>query len=254
MRLTILGSGTSAPDGARNSASYFLEHGGVRMLMDCGAGAVHALARFAAPWESMTHIALSHYHVDHAGELAPLFQGLKYGMSRPRSEPLLLMGPVGLNRVMQGLEHAFGSELFRVKFPFETRIIAPGDVVALDDDTLFKVAKTPHTEESVAFRIEAGGRALCYTGDTAYSESLSGFFADADVLISECSFEESREGGLHLSIAEAGRLAARARAKKLVVTHFYFHVDEAKLITELRSQFSGEIVVGKDGDVIEIDD
>ena len=222
------------------------------MLIDCGAGAVHALSRYGVPWESMTHIALSHYHVDHAGEIAALFQGLKYGMLGPRSEPLVLMGPVGLNRVMEGLELAFGSELFAMKFPLEVKILEPGEAIAIDDDFLLKTAKTPHNEESIALRIEACRRVLCYTGDTSYSEPLAHFFSDADVLISECSFEESREGGIHLSVAEAARMASRARARKLVVTHFYFQVDEARLIARLQKHFSGEIVTGRDGAVIVI--
>ena len=55
MKLTILGSGTVVPDGARNSAGYFIEAGDVRLMMDCGAGTVHALARYGCDWERLTH-------------------------------------------------------------------------------------------------------------------------------------------------------------------------------------------------------
>ena len=50
MRVTILGSGTVVPDGARNSSGYFVESGDARIMMDCGAGTVHALARYDLPW------------------------------------------------------------------------------------------------------------------------------------------------------------------------------------------------------------
>jgi ribonuclease BN (tRNA processing enzyme) len=50
MKLTILGSGTVVPDGKRNSSGYFVEAGKLRVMMDCGAGTVHALARYGLDW------------------------------------------------------------------------------------------------------------------------------------------------------------------------------------------------------------
>jgi ribonuclease BN (tRNA processing enzyme) len=84
MKLTILGSAQIVPDGSRNSAGYFLELPGARVMMDCGAGTVHALARIRTPWEQMTHLFLSHFHVDHIGELASLFFAFRYGMKCER--------------------------------------------------------------------------------------------------------------------------------------------------------------------------
>ena len=253
MRITVLGSGTSKPDGRRNSSGYFVEAGGVRILMDCGAGSLHALARYEVPWEDLTHVLISHYHVDHVGELASLFQALKHGASKPRSAPLALIGPTGLNRVIEGLKQAFGEKLFILEFPLDVSIAAPGEALTLDNNTLLRVAKTPHTDESVAYRIESGGRVLCYTGDTSWSDDLLEFFQKADLLISECSFEKSQERGKHLSIVEAARMAARAGVKRLVVTHFYFEVDEASLAVELRKEFSGDIAVAEDGLVLQLD-
>ena len=71
MKLTILGSGTVVPNGERNSAGYFIEAGRVRLMMDCGAGTVHGLARYGCNWEQLTHLYISHFHVDHVGELHP---------------------------------------------------------------------------------------------------------------------------------------------------------------------------------------
>ena len=92
MKLTILGSGTVVPNGLRNSAGYFVELPDARVMMDCGAGTVHALARYNCPWERMTHLFVSHFHVDHIGELASLFFAFRYGMKQERSEPLTIIG------------------------------------------------------------------------------------------------------------------------------------------------------------------
>lgn len=252
MKLTILGSGTLVPNRARNSSGYFVETADARVMLDCGAGTVHALARYGLPWERMTHLFVSHFHVDHIGELPSLLFAFRYGLTTARSEPLIVLGPFGLDRVIEGLKQAFGSKLFDPKFPIELRMLAPGQRVELGAMSLLSVAKTPHTDESLAVRIDSGGRAVCYTGDTGYSEEVAGFFKKASLMVSECSFRERRPGSTHVSIHEVGRMAGIAEAARLVVTHFYFDVNDEELKRELQTTFSGEVIIGKDGMGIEV--
>ena len=247
MKLTVLGSGTVVPDGARNSSGYFIESGGLRLMLDCGAGTLHALDRHGLPWREMSHLFVSHFHVDHIGELASLFFAFKHAIRDARSAPFTLIGPHALDRVTGGLKQAFGDDLFTPKFPVEVLRAAPGDRFEVGPDIYISVAKTPHTEESLAVRVESEGRSICYTGDTSYDDRLAEFFSGADLLISECSFRERKEGVAHLSIQDAARLAARAKVSRLVVTHFYFDVDEAEVEAELRKEFSGEVIVARDG-------
>ena len=247
MKLTIIGSGTVVPDGRRNSASYFLETDDARIMLDCGAGSLHGLDRFGLPWQKMTHLFVSHFHVDHVGELASLFFAFKHALRDKRTEAFTLAGPRGLDRVMNGLEEAFGSDLFEPKFPVNVRLLDPGARIQVGRDTWLAVAKTPHTDESLAVRIESNGRAVCYTGDTEYGEELVEFFGKADLLISECSFRERKEGVRHLSIKDVATLASRAEVARLVVTHFYFEVDERELKSELQMNYTGEVIIGRDG-------
>ncbi|MBI3654549.1 MAG: MBL fold metallo-hydrolase [Acidobacteria bacterium] len=252
MKLTILGSGTVVPNGERNSAGYFVEAEGVRLMLDCGAGTVPALARYNVEWESMTHIFLSHFHVDHIGELASLFFAFRHGMQKARTAPLTLIAPRGVERILYHLKEAFGEKLFTPKFSFDLIEVEPGDRLRLTHDCLLSVAKTPHTAESLALRLDHQDCTFAYTGDTAFHIDLARFFQRADLLVSECSFQEAKEGATHLSIAEVARLASQAQVKKLVVTHFYFAVEEAALQSELQRQYHGEIFIGRDGMTIEI--
>jgi ribonuclease BN (tRNA processing enzyme) len=252
MKLTIIGSGTAVPDGKRNSAGFFVETRTSRVMIDCGAGTVHSLARFNLAWEEMTHLFISHFHIDHCGELASLMFAFKWGMRSARSEPLMIIGPAGLDLVIDGLKRAYGENLFSPRFPVEVRLIAAGESLQLGEETRLKVAKTPHTEESLAARIESLDLSVCYTGDTEYSEELPAFFHGADVLISECSYRERREGVRHLSIKDAAMLAARSQARRLIATHFYFDFDEAELKRELERDYSGEVMIGKDGMTVEL--
>jgi ribonuclease BN (tRNA processing enzyme) len=252
MKLTILGSGTAVPNGERNSAGYFVETPDARVMMDCGAGTLHALARYGLPWERMTHLFVSHFHVDHVGELASLFFAFRHGMPKPRTQPLTVLGPQGLDKVMSGLQQTFESNLFDSKFPVELRMLEPGDRFELGIGSLLSVAKTPHTGESLAVRIDSDGRSVCYTGDTGYSEEVAGFFNKTSVMVSECSYRKPHPGVAHVSISEVARMAVIAEAARLIVTHFYFDVNETELKRELQRDFSGEVIIGRDGLAIEV--
>lgn len=252
MKLTILGSGTLVPNASRNSAGYFVELPNARVMMDCGAGTLHALARYRCPWEHMTHLFVSHFHADHIGELGSLLLAFRYGLTATRSEPLIVLGPPGLDNVIEGLRMALGSKLLDAKFPVTIRTLGPGQQVSLGSESTLSVEKTLHTPESLAVRIESSGHSLCYTGDTAYSEDLASFFYRADVLISECSFREPREDVRHLSIEQASRLASIANVGTLIVTHFYFEVNDEQLESQLKRNFRGEVIIARDGLCVEI--
>jgi ribonuclease BN (tRNA processing enzyme) len=252
MKLTILGSGTVVPDGARNSAGYFVEAPSVRMMMDCGAGTVHALARYGLPWESMTHVFISHFHADHVGELASLLFAFKWGMKSRRKESLTLLGPVGLRSLLSGLDQVFGLRLGELGFLLECRELSPPERLELARGSTLSVTRTPHTRNSLAVRIDDGSRSICYTGDTAYSEEVALFFSGTDLMVSECSFKEPNPETPHLSIQEVSAMARRAGAARLAVTHFYFDVDEPDLEARIKQAYSGQVLIGRDGMVIEI--
>jgi ribonuclease BN (tRNA processing enzyme) len=252
MKLTILGSGTVVPNGERNSSGYFVEAGKARVMMDCGAGTVHALARYGVDWEAMTHLFISHFHADHIGELASLFFAFRHGMKTIRTEPLTLIAPHGIERVIHHLKEAFGERIFTPKFPFNILPIESGKHLPLNDDCILSVEKTPHTEESLAVRIQQKERSISYTGDTEYSAALAQFFQGTSLLISECSFRQRKEGVRHMSIDDVAQLAKQAQAESLLVTHFYFDVDEEKLKKELQGTYTGNIFVGKDGMSIKV--
>jgi ribonuclease BN (tRNA processing enzyme) len=250
MRLTILGCGTCVPSGIRNSAGFWVEAGSARLRLDCGAGTVHAMARACLPWETLTHQAISHFHIDHVGELAAMLFAFRYGRSRPRSLPLQLVGPAGLRALVEKLEAAYDQKLLEQQFPVEVRELEPGASLDLGG-AILRVAKTPHSDESLAYRIEAGGRSLGYTGDTLPSEALARFFAGVDTLIAECSFLDDKRGTKHLAADETARLAAASAARRLIAVHSYFDPD-AGLADRLAKNFGGEIVIGRDGMALDV--
>jgi ribonuclease BN (tRNA processing enzyme) len=99
----------------------------------------------------------------------------------------------------------------------------------------------------MAVRIEsAAGRSAVYSGDSEYCANLVEISHNADLLILECSFPEDMPCVGHLSPTLAGRVARESQCKKLLLTHFYPPCDSSDLLTPLRNEFSGEVLLAED--------
>jgi len=183
VKLTILGSGTCMLTPTRACSGYFIESGSAQLRLDAGAGTMHAMTRFGLSWESITHQFISHFHLDHCGELPALLWCYRFGRKRPRAAPLEIIGPVGLADLVKSTSALHEANLFDQEFPITFRELSPGEAMELGDGVTLRVDKTPHTDESLAVRVEAGGRAIGYTGDTMWSDDLPTARGDVDVLV-----------------------------------------------------------------------
>src|SRR2546425_3187555 len=117
MDLVTVGTGTVAPSATRTSACHWVSRGRLKILLDCGPGALHRLAQFGLPWPEVTHVVLSHFHPDHWAELPMLVYALKYTTVPPRQEPLVILGPPGVVRLVKTLAEGDGGWLLRPRFP-----------------------------------------------------------------------------------------------------------------------------------------
>jgi ribonuclease BN (tRNA processing enzyme) len=209
------------------------------------------MSRYGLPWESLTHQVITHFHIDHVGELPALLFAFKYGRATPRSLPLDLAGPVGLAALVDRFVDLYDMKLVEQEFPVAFRELAPGDTLDLGDGGVLRTAKTPHTPESLAVRVEAGGRSVCYTGDTAPSDDLVELFRGASVLVAECSFVENNRGTKHLVADEVAGMARAAGVGHLVATHSYFDPEREGLADRLARGFDGRITIAHDGLAVE---
>jgi len=247
MRLVTVGTGTVVPDPERASACHWVEEGDVRVMIDCGAGALQGLARASLPWGVTDHLIISHFHADHIGEIPSLVFALRHGLAKPRTEPLEIWGPEGTATLFHYLARSYGEWLTRPGFDLDIHELDPGDETRLGSLRL-SVTATPHTDESLALRITGADATLSYTGDTGPDDALAEFFARSDVLLAECSLPDALVGENHLSPGRLGRLAAAAEVGRLVVTHVYPQL-RGQDIPELirRAGYEGEILLASDG-------
>jgi ribonuclease BN (tRNA processing enzyme) len=69
---------------------------------------------------------------------------------------------------------------------------------------------------------------------------------NVDWLIIECAFPNGHKMPTHLTAGEAGQLAARAQARRVLLTHFYPECFEVDVTAQCREFFFGEIELASD--------
>ena len=253
MLLTCIGTGTAVPEPDRVCSGFLLEGHGLRMLFDCGPGVVHGMARQGVDWQSITHLCLTHFHNDHIGDVPMLFFAWKHGMRPARTAPLTVFGPKGTRRRLVRMAKLFGDHISEPPFELEIRELGDGDETRLNDVTEIQAGRTPHTERSIAYRVEMGGRSFCYTGDTGYSEEVAKFVQAADVLLTECSLPDGQGMDTHLTPSELAAMARNALPRRLLVTHVYPQLDREELPLLVREGgWPAEVHVVRDGERIEV--
>ncbi|MCZ6918858.1 MAG: ribonuclease Z [Gemmatimonadetes bacterium] len=248
MHLTVLGTGTVAPSATRTAAAYWVRSGPVRLLLDCGPGTLHRAAQFDIPWPDVTHVAVTHFHLDHWLEVPMVLYALRWGVEPARSRPLEIVGPVGLRDRLEHLARGYSESLLEPGYPLAVTELEPGDTHRLADDVELETCKTPHTEESIAYAVRDSQARLVYTGDMGPSDALGDWARGCDLLLSECSLPDDRAIAMHLTPTQAGRLAARAQPHRLVLTHLYPPVEQVDVLGLVAAEFAGKVVVAEDGD------
>lgn len=248
MALTILGSGTCVPSLQRSACSALMQVNNSRLLFDLGPGTMRRLLETDTCILDIGFIFFSHFHPDHTGELVSFLFASKYPGANRRKKPLTVVAAKGFSDFLNGLKQGYG----------EWIELAPEvlSVIELDNtgpDTrrfknfVLKSIPVMHRKESIAFRIEnADGKSIVYSGDTDYSENLIDLAAGADILICESALPDHLKVEGHLTPSLAGKIAAAAGVKKLVLTHFYPECETADIEGQCRKTYAGPLILARD--------
>lgn len=249
MRVTVIGSGTLLPNDRRRSPAHLVEYGGQRILLDCGPGSVHGLDRYGREWRAISHVAITHFHTDHTGDLPALLWAWTHGADSWHGTRRTVVGPRGIRKVLEAMSAAYGDYVLEPGSPLEVVELEPGGCRTLGSGAIgIRAHRTVHTSESLAFRLDGGGCAVGYTGDTGAHPPLGSFFSGVDLLISECSVPDGSPHCNHLSPSQVADLALAAGARRLVLTHMYPTVDPDEAVAVIRAAgFAGGVDVGTDG-------
>lgn len=220
LSLQFIGCGDAFGSGGRFNTCFHLVGEQTNLLIDCGASSLVAMKQLGVDRNAITTIVITHFHADHFGGI-PFFI-LDAQFFSKRSEPLTLVGPVGLEswyeRVM---ETAFpGSSLAPQKFELHLVEVTAGGSVALGDMMVsaYQAIHGPPDGPYLAVRIEAEGRSVAYTGDTEWTPALIPAAQDADLFIAEAYFRD-KAIFTHLSLNTIEANLDELRPKRLILTH-----------------------------------
>ena len=111
--LCLLGTGGMTPLPYRWLTSLMLRYNGSSLLIDCGEGTQIAIREKGWSFRPIDIICITHFHGDHISGLP----GILLAMSNSdRTEPLTMIGPKGLERVVKALRVIAPELPFEIKF------------------------------------------------------------------------------------------------------------------------------------------
>lgn len=247
MRLIVLGAGPAYTDreGA-SGAAYLVADGTTRVLLDLGQGSFPRIFPHVRP-EDLDAVVVSHLHPDHFIDLVALRHYLCYEFDPPRR--VLVLGPAGLDRRLDDLHAEPG-------FTGRSLDVEPLGCASQTIGSLaIEGGLVTHTEESYAVRVTAGaGPALVYSGDCGRADDIEPLLRPGDVLLTEVAFGPGPVpgGALHLDGPAVGRLAARARAGRVLLTHIQMGFDPAQTMAAVRATYDGPVAFVWPGSVIDL--
>jgi ribonuclease BN (tRNA processing enzyme) len=243
MRLTVLGCAGSFPGPESACSAYLVEADGFRLLVDFGPGALSALQRYAS-LKSVDAILLSHLHCDHMMDATSYVVVRRYAPDGPYS-PIPVYAPAG---APERIAAAYSLDEGPLDDVYTFYALQPGMFPI--GPLQIQVDKVNHPVETYGVRIEHGGRVLAYSGDTAVCDSVIGLARDADLFLCEASYLDGVDNppGLHLTGREAGEVATKAGARRLLLTHLVqAWGSESETLATASEAFSGPVEIVRPG-------
>jgi ribonuclease BN (tRNA processing enzyme) len=205
VRLTVIGSSPAWPNPGSAQSGYLVQGDGAgSLLLDCGPGVLGRL-RENGPL-AIDAIAITHFHLDHWGDLVPWAWLAAYGEAGRRPE--LWLPPNGTEELatfasIWGNPHMFEQ-------PFELREYEPGTPFEAAGFRI-EARRVPHyTLAAHGFRVSDNGRLLAYSGDSGPGEELTALAQNADLFLCEATLATPDRDGPprgHLTAEEAESFA-----------------------------------------------
>lgn len=191
LRVTFLGTGGGpAPQVEFAGPATLVEYGGKAVLIDAGRGVVRqiALLNRRVPLRS---IFLTHLHSDHTVDIPDVW--LRGWWGEGRRAPLEIRGPRGTHAMAEHIEKAWSYDVDIRSSPPENIDRSMARLVGIDVDTgvVFEenglrvtAIKADHGPVlSLAYRIDAGGHSIVFSGDDRQSAQIIAHSQNVDVLV-----------------------------------------------------------------------
>ncbi|MEY2567747.1 MAG: hypothetical protein QOE35_2276 [Actinomycetota bacterium] len=238
LKLTVLGCSGSYPGPGGAASGYLVQSAEATIWLDAGNGTLANLQRHVGLVD-VDCIVLSHGHGDHVVDAEAYHVAVRYG-DEPR-EGIAVFAP---RDVIDRLE--------RTQPTFALHPVADSDRREFRDVTL-TFSRTDHMVETLAVRLESGGKVLGYSADSGSGWSMESLGPGIDLALCEATFLQDREGSVqHFSARQAGTTARAAGARRLVITHIWPTLDTGASQAEAEAAFGGPVDVAAIDSVYEL--
>lgn len=283
--LYLLGAGIPTPTPERFGTASVLQIGHEFLLFDCGPATTYKLVR-AGLWPTqIDHLFLTHHHFDHNVDL-PCFLLCRWDQSVGKEKILKIYGPDATTEIVDklvGPNGAFandwkarvshpgsksvhvnrGGTLPRPEPKFDVRDLKSGDTV---EGSGWKVSavQVHHAEPwliSLAYRIDTTQGSIVFAGDTGPCKPIRELARGANVFMANCwdhqdIMDANGEAPGLTGTMDATRFAAESGADCLVLGHMGPRLSstesQAKAMADIRTIYSGKVVFGEEGLVIDL--
>ena len=212
-----------------NTSSLEVRCGGRLLMFDVGTGSRYLGKALAAAGTIDADMFLTHTHFDHVSGLpffAPLF--------RPGNHIRIWAGHLGTEyTIFRVLNEMMIAPLFPVPLDiFNARLeyndFTAGETLNPADGIVVATAPLNHPNGATGYRVEYGGRAICYVTDTEHKPgapdgNILRLIQGADIVIYDATYDDSefpeRVGWGHSTWQEGLRLCDAAAVKTYVIFH-----------------------------------
>ena len=269
-RLILLGTaGGPTPKRTRAGSAQAIIVGDRTYVVDCGDGVARQMVLANIPLTSLRHILITHHHSDHTADYGNL---LLLAWGDALTTRVDTWGPPPLARITALFLEMNRPDL-TVRQKDEGRpplgpLVHPHDVsrpgsVFSDDRVRVTCCRVDHpmVPIALAYRFDTLDRSIVISGDTRPTAALTRLAKNADVLVHEALYLPRAPGApgsalrrhvieSHTPVEEAGRVAAEAGVRTLVLSHLVPAenppVTDDEWIAGARTHFDGQIIVGHD--------
>lgn len=256
---TILGSGAALPTGHRRCSAQVVNINGFKLLLDCAEGTQDGIRRSHLKLQSLATILISHLHGDHFFGLPGLLSTMHLC---GRTEPVTVIAPKGAREVIETtfsltgnhigyplefVEMDFSEGMHRV-FECKRCTVDAFPILHSVPDYGFRITEIPRGSNPA--------RVYTYCCDTAYTEDIVPYIQDSDLLCLESTFANELADlateRQHLTAGQAGRLAALAGARQLLLTHISARYKEPQILLDQATAEFPNTLLASDGLVVQI--
>ena len=249
-RVTIVGSGTSAPQPETPASGILIETESTGILIDCGQGVIRGIMPIRDP-RGLDAIVVGHLHADHYIDVVSLRYLLPWTGFTGRRLPILL--PPGGRQRMAELASAISERVGFFDHTFDVREYDPAGVVTIGDLELSFLAGRHYVPAWGCRLRDTAGRQIVVSGDTGPNPALVDEARGADLFVVEATLLEAGEDDPnrgHLTVDEAVAIGRDAEVGQTVLVH---HRSQNHAAVLEAARVSDSVLAGRPGLVIDLD-